>query len=133
MGIEENKQVVAEFWQAFSAGDNEKTLSFLDDNDFSWWILGDKAQFPLAGSMNKDQFRALLEGVTSRTVDGLTMTPLGWTAEGERVAMEAESYGVMDNGKVYNNLYHFLHIVRNGKICAVKEFLDTSHAADVLC
>ena len=133
MGIEENKQVVARFWQAFSTGEYETSLSLLDDNEFSWWILGDKEQFPLAGTMNKAEFEQLLNGVSGNTVDGLTMTPSGWTAEGERVAMEAESYAKMTNGKVYNNFYHFLHIVRNGKICAVKEFLDTAHASDVLC
>lgn len=133
MGIEENKQVVARFWQAFSVGDQETTLALLDDDDFSWWILGDKSVFPIAGSMNKAQFAALLSNVSANAPNGLTMTPKAWTAEGDRVALEAESYGVMANGKLYNNHYHFLHIVRNGKLCAVKEYLDTIHANAVLC
>jgi hypothetical protein len=47
--------------------------------------------------------------------------------------VEAESYGKMKNGKTYQNQYHFLFIVRDGKIQQVKEYLDTMHAADVLC
>jgi ketosteroid isomerase-like protein len=39
----------------------------------------------------------------------------------------------MKNGKTYQNLYHFLFVVRDGKIQSVKEYLDTMHAADVLC
>jgi hypothetical protein len=51
------------------------------------------------------------------------MTPKGITAEGDRVAVEAESYGETASGKIYNNLYHFLFEVRGGKIQAVREYL----------
>ena len=57
----------------------------------------------------------------------------GLTAEGDRVAVEAESYAKMKNGKTYQNTYHFLFIVRDGKIQSVKEYLDTIHANAVLC
>ncbi len=57
--------------------------------------------------------------------------PLAFTAEGERVAVETESYSEMNNGKVYNNLYHFVFVVRDGKIHEVKEFLDTEHTRAV--
>jgi len=39
----------------------------------------------------------------------------------------------MKNGKTYQNKYHFLLLVRDGKIQQVKEYLDTMHANDVLC
>ena len=39
----------------------------------------------------------------------------------------------MKNGKTYQNKYHFLMIVRDGKIHQVKEYLDTMHANEVLC
>jgi hypothetical protein len=132
MNEKSNKDIVAAFWQAFSASDVEGALSYLDDTDFSWWILGDPKKFCLAGSRDKAAFAELLKGVLDVCPDKLAMTPSAWTCEGERVAMEAESYGYVD-GKLYNNLYHFLHIVRNGKICRVKEYLDTTHAAEVLC
>ena len=64
---------------------------------------------------------------------GQRVTPTGITAEGDRVAVEAESYAKMKNGKTYQNTYHFLFIVKSGKIEAVKEYLDTIHAQDVLC
>jgi len=57
----------------------------------------------------------------------------GVTAEGERVALEAESFAKMKNGKTYQNRYHFLCEVRGGKIQTVREYLDTMHANEVLC
>lgn len=134
MSLEQtNQQIVARFWDAFSRGDYDTALSLLDDREFTWWILGSPKQFCLAGSRDKAAFKALLDGVSANTRDGIRMTPSGWTAQGERVAMEAESMATMSSGKVYNNLYHFLHIVRDGKIRAGKEYLDTQHATDVLC
>ena len=38
------------------------------------------------------------------------------TAEDDRVAIEAESYGEHASGKTYNNHYHFLMRLRDGKI-----------------
>jgi ketosteroid isomerase-like protein len=63
---------------------------------------------------------------------GLKVTPKAITAEGDRVALEAESYGELANGKVYNNQYHVLMEIRNGKIQAVREYMDTQHAHAVL-
>lgn len=129
---QQNQQVVENFWKAFSAGDVEKTLSFLSDDGFSWWILGDPKDFALAGTRDKAAFAELLSGVLTEAPGGLSMTPSAWTCQGDRVAMEAESYGYVGD-KLYNNLYHFLHVVKDGKIRQVKEYLDTSHAAAVLC
>ncbi|WP_203556975.1 nuclear transport factor 2 family protein [Bacillus sp. B15-48] len=61
----------------------------------------------------------------------IRLTPLAITAEGNRVAVETESYTELTNGRVYNNLYHFLFIVEDGKIQKVKEYLDTEHTRDV--
>jgi len=47
--------------------------------------------------------------------------------------MEVESHTETNTGRVYNNFYHFLIRVRDGKIASVKEYLDTMHANNVLC
>ena len=129
---EANQQLVARFWAAFSASQFDEAVAMLDDREFTWWILGSPKTFCLAGSRDKAGFKALLAGVSANAPGGIRMTPSAWTAQGERVAMEAESYALV-SGKVYNNLYHFLHIVRDGKIRMVKEYLDTQHAAEILC
>ncbi len=55
--------------------------------------------------------------------------PLQVTAEENRVAVTAESKGKHSNGKEYNNHYHFLFTIENGKVIKVKEYLDTEHAS----
>ena len=64
--------------------------------------------------------------------EGLIFTLYGMTAEDDRVALEAESHGVHKSGKQYNNHYHFLFRIRDGKIAEIKEYADTAHARDVL-
>jgi len=95
-------------------------------------VMGKPDKFALAGTKTKAQFSELVKGIGAAMPKGLRVTPKGITAEGDRVAVEAESYGETANGKVYNNMYHFLVEVRGGKIQAVREYLDTIHAQDVL-
>ena len=129
MSAEENKRVVLGFFENFSAGKTEAALGAMADTA-TWWIAGN---FPLSGTKTKKEFTEILSGLGSAMPEGLRITPKGLTAEGDRVAVEAESYGKHANGKVYQNQYHFLIEVRDGKIQAVREYLDTMHANDVLC
>ena len=45
---------------------------------------------------------------------------------GRRVALEVTSSGDLKNGRLYRQEYHFIMEFRDGKICAVREYLDTS-------
>jgi len=65
--------------------------------------------------------------------EGLEIKIKGMTAEDDRVAIEAESHGRHKSGRTYHNVYHFLMRARDGKIVEWREYLDTMHAADVLC
>jgi len=65
--------------------------------------------------------------MASQLKDGLKMTVKGLIAEGDKVAVEVESYGELQNGRVYNNEYHFSITIRDGKISEVREYLDTQH------
>ncbi|GEL16829.1 nuclear transport factor 2 family protein [Pseudonocardia asaccharolytica] len=126
---ERNKQIVAEFMEVFSSGDVDGILSCLAD-DAKWWVAG---SIPgISGTKDKAGFKEMVSGIAESTTTGaIRLTPLGFTAEGDRVAVETESYTELKNGRVYNNLYHFLFEVRDGKIAAVKEYLDTEHATAV--
>jgi ketosteroid isomerase-like protein len=55
-----------------------------------------------------------------------------FTAEGDRVAIEAESHVLNPNGRIYNNFYHYLFRVRDGKLVLFKEYQDTLHMYDYL-
>ena len=125
--IETNKQIVRDFMTAFGTGDVEKTMEFLAD-DATWWIGG---SIPLSGTHSKDEFAKVLAGVADACKGPITLTPKAFTAEGDRVAVETESYAELNNGRVYNNLYHFLFVLRDGKLVEVKEYLDPSHTYEI--
>ena len=130
MSIEQdNKQVVTKFLQLFSSGDVAQTMAMFAE-DATWWVAG---TMPISGTYDKAQFTQLLSGVLETCTGPIQIKPLAFTAEGERVALEAESYTQTRNGRTYNNFYHFLFKVREGKIAGVKEFLDTMHTNAVLC
>lgn len=122
---QKNKELVAEFMEVFSTGDVEKILSYLSDSA-TWWVGGTIEG--ISGTKNKKEFGEMLAGLSTLTATGaIRLTPQAWTAEGDRVAVETESYSELTNGRVYNNLYHFAFEVRDGLIQSVKEFLDTEH------
>ena len=129
MSTEDSKRIVLGFFENLNAGNAAAALDALGDSA-TWWIQGN---FPLSGTKTKAQFVELL-GQLGAQIDGaLSLRVKGVTAEGDRVAVEAESFAKMKNGKTYQNTYHFLFIVRDGKIQSVKEYLDTIHANAVLC
>jgi len=131
MSIETNKNVVLSFLEDFSVGKIDAALSLMDDTA-TWWLAGKPDEFALAGTKTKTQFAEIVKGIVTAMPKGLQMTPRGITAEGDRVAVEAESYGETVAGKIYNNLYHFLFEVRDGKIQSVREYLDTMRVKELL-
>lgn len=131
MSIEANKKLVADFFAHFGRKDVQGALAMMTP-DATWWIGGKPALFPICGLKSKAEMGAILDSLVPGTRDGLAITPKSMVAEGNKVACEAESYGVLGNGRVYNNEYHFLVEIRDGKVAVVKEYLDTMHTADVL-
>lgn len=126
---EKNKELVAEFMKVFSVGDVDKILSFLSPTA-TWWVGG--TIDGISGAKNKEEFGEMLSSLSSSTKSGaIALKPLAWTAEGERVAVETEWYAELENGRVYNNLYHFVFVIKNGEIESIKEFLDTEHTRAV--
>lgn len=129
MSAEDNKKLVLGFFESMNSGNGAAVMNALADSA-TWWVAGN---FPLSGTKTKAQFGELVGQLGAKIDGALRLTPIACTAEGDRVAVEAESYARMKNGKTYQNQYHFLFVVRNGKIQQVKEYLDTMHANDVLC
>lgn len=128
MSADANKGVVLGFFENFSAGKFDDALAMMRDGA-TWWVAG---KFELSGTKTKAEFGQLVKGIGSAMPNGLKITPKSLVAEGNNVAVEAESYGELANGKVYNNQYHFLVELADGKITAVREYLDTMHAKEIL-
>ena len=128
MSLEANKQVVRRFWDAFSTKRLQDAFDLLSE-DATWWIGG---ELPISGTYTKQKFVELARGILTEFPGGVVVTPTVMTAEDDRVAMEATSYGERVNGRVYRNFYHFQHVLRDGKLVAVREYLDTDHANRIL-
>src|SRR4030095_4533765 len=126
MSTEDNKRLAAEFFARFSANDIAGALETMTD-DATWWIAGKKEQLPAAGIHRKEQIARLFHNMADRLKDGLKLTVKGSIAEGDKVAVEVGSYGERQNARVYNQEYHLLMTIRDGKISAVREYLDTQH------
>lgn len=129
MSAEQNKKIVLSFFEKFSASKMDEAMAMMADTS-TWWIAG---TFPLSGTKTKKQFAELLAGILPVMPQGIKLTAKSMVAEGDKVAVEADSYGPHISGKVYQNQYHFLFEIRDGKIQAVREYLDTMHTNDVLC
>ena len=125
--LEDNKALVRRFWEAFSESRFEDALALLSD-DATWWVAGTT---DISGKYSKPEFRELVMGVSEGTESGVQVTPTLLTAEGDRVSMEATSYGKMLDGKEYKNIYHFMHEVQDGRISAVREYMDTEHVTEI--
>jgi len=130
VNTDRNKAAARSFFERFSAGDIEGALALMTE-DATWRIPGKKELSPAAGLYTKERigrlFRRMLDGLST----GLHMTVVSSVAEGDSVALEVVSSGDLKNGRQYRQEYHFLMEFKDGKIQAVREYLDTQHAHDV--
>jgi ketosteroid isomerase-like protein len=130
MDTDRNRATARRFFDLFSASDIDGVLALMTD-DATWRIPGKKELTPTAGVYSKERigrlFRRMIEGLAS----GLRKTVLSSIAEGDRVALEVVSSGDLKNGRQYRQEYHFLMEFREGRISAVREYLDTQHAHEV--
>jgi hypothetical protein len=124
-----NKAVARKFFDYLQAGDAEGLLSIYADG-FTCWTAG---SLPFSGTHPRDEVAAMVTGVAGVFPKGWTFTVRAMTAEGDRVAVEAECLGEHVSGKTYAQRYHFLFVIRDGKIHEMREYFDTMHANDVLC
>jgi ketosteroid isomerase-like protein len=125
----EHKRLALEFIRASGAHD-AATLAELMADDVMYWVQGKPHLFPFAGTKTKAEMCAYF-ATPSIFKDGLEQRIGAVTAEDDRVAVEVEVEGVAPNGKLYNNTFHYLFHFRDGKVCKVKEYVDTYHAAEV--
>ncbi len=130
MSLEQrNKDRVLRFYDALNAQDTDYILDCYDENMVVWT----SGNTLISGSFGLNEIRMAAGRIFEAFPEGLQFTIHAMTAEGERVAVEAESRGRHVSGKIYNNLYHFLIKFRDGKIIALKEYMDTELVTDILC
>jgi ketosteroid isomerase-like protein len=124
MSIQDNKQTVREYLAHFKDAAVPDLLEAMSE-DATWWILGKPQLFPGAGTKSKADMERIWGSLFSHMKEGLEMAVIGMVAEGDKVAAEIRSYADLTDGRVYENQYHMLFTVRQGKIVEVKEYADT--------
>jgi hypothetical protein len=124
-----NKKLVEAFFGALNKGDTAAVVEAYADDGYCL-TMGNTL---ISGKYSKAQIRDAAGGIFQVFPKGIRFVIKAVTAEGERVAVEAESEGLHVSGKLYSNQYHFLFRFRDGKIAEFKEYMDTERVTDILC
>jgi len=127
--LEQNKTLARNFIEALNRADQEAVLGAYAEGA-SVWTAGST---PISGRRSVDELKPFLAGILDAFPQGIHFDIKTLTAESNRVAMEVESRAIHASGKNYQNQYHFLMYIENGKIVELREYLDTQLALDVLC
>ena len=130
MTVEDNTAIAHEFFARFSVNDIDGAIATMAD-DATWWIAGKKDRSPSAGLYSKEKISHLFHRMSVALKNGLKMRVRSSIGEGNSVALEVESSGDLNNGRLYRQEYHILMEFRDGKIASVREYLDTQHTHDV--
>ena len=126
-----NKQLVLDFWRYFSQGDTSGVAGLMTD-DATLTVIGRPGGFEGIGEKSGQDLVETMGWIKEVMPNGLVYSIKGMIAEGNKVAAEGESYGVTTKGKAYRGIYHFLFEMENEKIKAVREYLETIHAQQIL-
>ena len=128
----ENKRVVLDFLKALSAGDRDTARARFHE-DATWHYP------PSMGGPGVHRGRDAIFDVYFAVDEELYETGtreydieiLGVVAEGPAVAVEMRHRGRTLAGRPYETDYHVVYEVREGRICAVREYFDSLYVRRV--
>jgi hypothetical protein len=127
---EANKRAVERYFAAMRTGDPR--LPELLTEDVTWWV---PKSSPLGG-LHEGRAKVLaLMGRGVELYDASTPMQIAieqLVAEGEWVCAMLTIDARTAQGAPYHNDYHFAFRLRDGKICAVREYVDTLTAQRLL-
>ena len=129
MSTEQNKKIVIGMLENLSRGNMAGVLEALAENS-TWWIVGNHPL--ISGTKTKQEVSESFKNFDSFFPKGMKITVDNAIAEGDYVAVEGRSYGETRIGKIYQNRYHWLFEVRDGKVQVVREYMDTLHAKEAI-
>jgi ketosteroid isomerase-like protein len=120
MGIEENKQAVRDWIDAVNAGREDRILDLLTD-DFRFTCMAVQPEW-LRHRLGREEFAKVPSTMSQVLVSPIQLRIVDMTAEGSRVALEMATDSMLRNGKRYNNAYHLVIKLRDGKFYEVLEY-----------
>ena len=125
-----NKELVRRYLRAMSSGD--PALPELLTEDVTWWV---PPSSPLGG-LHEGKAKVLeLMGSGVSLYDASVPFEIeieAIVADAEWVALQMVMRARTAKGAAYRNHYHWAFRIRDGRICAVKEYVDTLYAQKML-
>jgi ketosteroid isomerase-like protein len=121
-----NKDIVRTFFDALSASDFEAA--------FALTAPGGVIHLPQPRqTMLLSQWRVVYEALmASQFPDGCRYQIHELIADGDRVCARTDSFAPMRGGGVYNNRYHWIVGLADGRITEIYESLDTLYARETI-
>ncbi|OCR26044.1 ketosteroid isomerase [Pseudomonas syringae] len=127
MSIQENIQIVKEFFAAMGGGDRQGLLA-LSAKDIEWIIPGEG--WPLAGTHRGHAGLADLLQKASAEMEISSPEPPEFVAQGDRVLVVGFATGkVKATNRTFEDYFVFAITVRNGKLTNIREYVDTQALA----
>jgi uncharacterized protein (TIGR02246 family) len=123
----DNKQVMERYVAALAAGDADAVREFFAP-DATWWLAGELA---ISGTwIGRDTIMEDFFGTAMAHYEpgSVSLEVTGMVAEGDRVALEWTSRARTAAGQPYENFCIGVFTVRDGRITAVREYMDTDYA-----
>ena len=119
--LEKNKQVARDFITALSTGDMPMLMNLLDPAiTFNLPNTG-----CLGGSLSLGEFGKIGALLAAACPNGIKLDLIDMTAEDDRVSCRVNGSAKTASGGDYNNHYHMLLKIRDGKIVETHEYMDT--------
>lgn len=120
--LEENKRIALEVLDAMGKGD-VPTLERLYDDNLEWWVIGTTKA---SGVKTKERNIKLVLSPLSFGEGHFHFQFGDVTAQGDNVWVEVTGNLKMKAGGYYANTYAFKLTIKNGKVVAGREFMDTA-------
>jgi uncharacterized protein len=127
MSIEQNVQIVKDFFAAMARGDRQGMLA-LTAEDIEWIIPG--KDWPLAGTHRGHAGLAELLRKASDTIEMSCPAPPEFVAQGDRVLVVGVAKGrIKSTQRTFEDHWVFAITVRNDKLTNIREYIDTQALA----
>lgn len=126
MTTDDNKAVIKRLFAAQMVGDMNAVRSLLAEDV----VYSGVAKSRMSYTAGKVEILKIMEAFYARIDGPWEKEILGMTAEGNRVAVEAVAKVQLKGGKRYDQVYHYLYVIEDGRIKVAKEYMDTLYSAE---
>lgn len=120
--MEDARSVVLRFCDLMSQRETGAMLALVAE-DVHWAAVGRPDRFAYGGVHGKAEAEQYMPAFLA-AFETFRFDVHDVICEGDRVAIDASSHGVMPTGKIYHNEYLMHFAVKDGQIVSIKEFFD---------